>query len=165
MPLAILSRTVALGYQAIRSGDAQIVVAGGQESMSLAPHVMHLRQGVKMGPGTLVDSMIHDGLTDAMENIHMGITAENLAEKYQISREVQDAYAVQSQNRAEVAQRSGYFDQEIVPVEVKDRKGTQIFSKDEYIKEGSTVEGIQKLRAAFKEVGFIRRRKDKHNNG
>ncbi|XP_016957498.1 acetyl-CoA acetyltransferase [Drosophila biarmipes] len=148
-------KTVALGYQAIRSGDAQIVVAGGQESMSLAPHVMNLRQGVKMGPGTLVDSMIQDGLTDAMENIHMGITAENLAEKYQISREAQDAFAVQSQNRAEEAQKSGYFDKEIVPVEIKDRKGTQIFSKDEYIKPGSTVEGIQKLRAAFKEGGTI----------
>nr|AAL90309.1 RE07481p [Drosophila melanogaster] len=98
-------KTVALGYQAIRSGDAQIVVAGGQESMSLAPHVMHLRQGVKMGPGTMVDSMIHDGLTDAMENIHMGITAENLADKYNISREAQDAYAVLSQNRAEEAQK------------------------------------------------------------
>ncbi|KAH8350034.1 hypothetical protein KR084_011645 [Drosophila pseudotakahashii] len=148
-------KTVALGYQAIRSGDAQIVVAGGQESMSLAPHVMHLRQGVKMGPGTLVDSMVHDGLTDAMENIHMGITAENLAEKYQISREAQDAYAVQSQNRAEEAQKNGLFDKEIVAVEIKDRKGTQLFSKDEYIKAGSTVEGIQKLRAAFKEGGSI----------
>ncbi|EDW92815.1 acetyl-CoA acetyltransferase [Drosophila yakuba] len=148
-------KTVALGYQAIRSGDAQIVVAGGQESMSLAPHVMHLRQGVKMGPGTLVDTMIHDGLTDAMENIHMGITAENLADKYQISREAQDAYAVQSQNRAEEAQNKGYFDKEIVPVEIKDRKGTITFSKDEYIKAGSTVEGIQKLRAAFKEGGSI----------
>lgn len=123
--------------------------------MSLAPHVMLLRQGVKMGPGTLVDSMIHDGLTDAMENIHMGITAENLAEQYKISREEQDAYAVKSQNRAEEAQKNGFFDKEIVPVEIKDRKGTQIFNKDEYIKPGSTVEGIQKLRAAFKEVCFI----------
>ncbi|KAH8259269.1 hypothetical protein KR026_001554 [Drosophila bipectinata] len=148
-------KTVALGYQAIRSGDASIVVAGGQESMSLAPHVMLLRQGVKMGPGTLVDSMIHDGLTDAMENIHMGITAENLAEQYNISREEQDAYAVKSQNRAEEAQKNGFFDKEIVPVEIKDRKGTQIFSKDEYIKPGSTIEGIQKLRAAFKEGGSI----------
>ncbi|XP_017104042.2 acetyl-CoA acetyltransferase, cytosolic [Drosophila bipectinata] len=148
-------KTVALGYQAIRSGDASIVVAGGQESMSLAPHVMLLRQGVKMGPGTLVDSMIHDGLTDAMENIHMGITAENLAEQYNISREEQDAYAVKSQNRAEEAQKNGFFDKEIVPVEIKDRKGTQIFNKDEYIKPGSTVEGIQKLRAAFKEGGSI----------
>ncbi|KAH8385817.1 hypothetical protein KR200_002858 [Drosophila serrata] len=148
-------KTVALGYQAIRSGDAKIVVAGGQESMSLAPHVIHLRQGVKMGPGTLVDTMLHDGLTDAMENIHMGVTAENLAEQYQISREAQDAYAVQSQNRAEEAQKNGYFDKEIVPVEIKDRKGTQIFDKDEYIKVGSTVEGIQKLRAAFKNGGSV----------
>ncbi|KAH8255202.1 hypothetical protein KR038_003849 [Drosophila bunnanda] len=148
-------KTVALGYQAIRSGDAKIVVAGGQESMSLAPHVMHLRQGIKLGPGTLADTMIHDGLTDAMENIHMGVTAENLAEQYQISREAQDAYAVQSQNRAEKAQKNGYFDKEIVPVEIKDRKGTQIFDKDEYIKAGSTVEGVQKLRAAFKDGGSI----------
>lgn len=150
-----LCRTVALGYQAIRSGDAQIVIAGGQENMSLAPHVMHLRQGVKMGPGTLVDSMLNDGLTDAMENIHMGITAENLAEKYQISREAQDAYAVLSQQRAEEAQKAGYFDAEIVPVEIKDRKGTQLFAKDEYIKSGSNVGGLQKLRAAFKEGGTI----------
>ncbi|KAH8415618.1 hypothetical protein KR222_006645 [Zaprionus bogoriensis] len=148
-------KTVALGYQAIRSGDAQIVVAGGQENMSLAPHVMHLRQGVKMGPGTLVDSMINDGLTDAMENIHMGITAENLAAKYQISREAQDAYAVQSQQRAELAQQQGYFNDEIVPVEIKDRKGSTLFAKDEYIKAGSSVEGLQKLRAAFKESGTI----------
>ncbi|XP_001352456.2 acetyl-CoA acetyltransferase, cytosolic [Drosophila pseudoobscura] len=148
-------KTVVLGYQSIRSGDANIVIAGGQESMSLAPHVMHLRQGVKMGPSSFVDSMLHDGLTDAMENIHMGVTAEILAEKYNLSREAQDSYAVQSQTRAEEAQQKGYFDKEIVPVEIKDRKGTQIFSKDEYIKAGSTVEGVQKLRAAFKEGGTV----------
>lgn len=148
-------KTVVLGYQAIRSGDAQIIVAGGQENMSLAPHVMHLRNGVKMGPGTMVDSMLHDGLTDAMESIHMGITAENLAEQYQISREAQDASAVESQQRAELAQQQGYFDNEIVPVEIKDRKGTTLFSKDEYIKSGSSIEGLQKLRAAFKDNGTI----------
>ncbi|EDW33061.1 GL16175 [Drosophila persimilis] len=148
-------KTVVLGYQSIRSGDANIVIAGGQESMSLAPHVMHLRQGVKMGSSSFVDSMLHDGLTDAMENIHMGVTAEILAEKYNLSREAQDSYAVQSQTRAEEAQQKGYFDKEIVPVEIKDRKGTQIFSKDEYIKAGSTVEGVQKLRAAFKEGGTV----------
>ncbi|BFF98359.1 acetyl-CoA acetyltransferase cytosolic [Drosophila madeirensis] len=148
-------KTVVLGYQSIRSGDANVVIAGGQESMSLAPHVMHLRQGVKMGPGTLVDSMMHDGLTDAMENISMGLTAEIIAEKYNLSRDAQDAAAVQSQQRAEEAQQKGYFNKEIVPVEIKDRKGTQIFSKDEYIKAGSTVEGLQKLRAAFKEGGTI----------
>ncbi|SPP84755.1 acetyl-CoA acetyltransferase [Drosophila guanche] len=148
-------KTVVLGYQSIRSGDANVVIAGGQESMSLAPHVMHLRQGLKMGPGTLVDSMMHDGLTDAMENISMGLTAEIIAEKYNLSRDAQDAAAVQSQQRAEEAQQKGYFDKEIVPVEIKDRKGTQIFSKDEYIKAGSTVEGLQKLRAAFKEGGTI----------
>ncbi|KAH8303687.1 hypothetical protein KR018_011688, partial [Drosophila ironensis] len=148
-------KTVVLGYQAIRSGDAKIVVAGGQESMSQAPHVMLLRTGVKMGPATLVDSMVHDGLTDAMERIHMGITAENLAEQFHISREAQDAQAVRSQNLAEEAQKCGYFDKEIVPVEIKDRKGTQLFNKDEYIKPGTTIEGVQKLRAAFKEGGTI----------
>lgn len=144
-----------LGYQAIRSGDAKIVIAGGQESMSSAPHVVHLRQGIKMGPATLLDTMVHDGLTDAMNQIHMGITAENLAEKYQISREAQDAQALQSQQLAEQAQKLGYFDAEIVPVEIKDRKGTQIFSKDEYIKAGSTLEGLQRLRPAFKEGGTV----------
>ncbi|XP_017850239.1 acetyl-CoA acetyltransferase isoform X2 [Drosophila busckii] len=148
-------KTVALGYQAIRSGDAQIVLAGGQESMSLAPHVMHLRQGVKMGTGSLIDSMINDGLTDAMDLIHMGVTAENLAERYQISREAQDAYAVESQKRAEQAQSNGWFDAEIVPVEIKDRKGSQMFAKDEYIKSGSSIEALQKLRAAFKEGGTV----------
>ncbi|XP_068143356.1 acetyl-CoA acetyltransferase, cytosolic [Drosophila tropicalis] len=148
-------KTVTLGYQAIRSGDASIVIAGGQENMSLAPHTIYLRQGVKMGPGTMVDSMVNDGLTDAMENIHMGITAENLADKFTISREAQDAYAVESQKRAENAQVKGYFDKEIVPVEIKDRKGTQTFSKDEYIKTDCSIEGLQKLRAVFKEGGTI----------
>ncbi|XP_017863104.1 PREDICTED: acetyl-CoA acetyltransferase [Drosophila arizonae] len=148
-------KTVVLGYQAIRSGDAKIVIAGGQESMSSAPHVVHLRQGIKMGPATLLDTMVHDGLTDAVNQIHMGITAENLAEKYQISREAQDAQALQSQQLAEQAQKLGYFDAEIVPVEIKDRKGTQIFSKDEYIKAGSTLEGLQRLRPAFKEGGTV----------
>ncbi|KAH8372506.1 hypothetical protein KR093_011775 [Drosophila rubida] len=148
-------KTVTIGYQAIRSGDAKIVVAGGQESMSLAQHTMHLRQGVKLGSSTMVDSLLSDGLTDAMEQIHMGVTAENLAEKYQISREAQDALAVESQKRAAFAQQQGYFDNEIVPVEIKDRKGSTLFAKDEYIKGDSSVEGLQKLRAAFKEGGTV----------
>ncbi|XP_061391515.1 acetyl-CoA acetyltransferase, cytosolic [Musca vetustissima] len=148
-------KTIALGYQAIRCGDSSIVVCGGQENMSLAPHTMHLRQGVKMGPATMQDSMIHDGLTDAMENIHMGITAENLAMDYNISREEQDKYAVRSQNLAENAQKSGFFDKEITPVEIVDRKGTVIFDKDEYIKYGASVEGLQKLKPCFIKDGTV----------
>lgn len=142
-------KTVSLGYQSIRCGDANIVICGGQENMSLAPHVMHLRQGIKMGPGTMVDSMQHDGLTDAMENIVMGITAENLAKEFQISREEQDNSAVRSQNLAETAQKNGYFDKEITPVEIVNRKGTIVFDKDEYIKYGTKVESLQKLKPCF----------------
>ncbi|KAH8302431.1 hypothetical protein KR044_006388 [Drosophila immigrans] len=148
-------KSVVLGYQAIRTGDAQIIVAGGQESMTQSPHTIHLRQGVKMGAATMVDSLLGDGLNDAMEQIHMGITAENLADKYQISREAQDAFALQSQQRASLAQKQGFFDSEIVAVELKDRKGTTQFASDEYIKADSTVEGLQKLRAAFKENGTV----------
>ncbi|EDV96003.1 acetyl-CoA acetyltransferase [Drosophila grimshawi] len=148
-------KTVVLGYQAIRAGDAQIVIAGGQENMSLAPHVMHLRQGVKMGPGTLVDSMLNDGLTDAMEQIHMGITAENLAEKYDISRTRQDASALDSQQRATQAQLAGHFEREIVAVEIRDRSGTELFAKDEYIKTNCSIEQLQKLRSAFKDGGTV----------
>ncbi|XP_073836264.1 acetyl-CoA acetyltransferase 2 [Musca autumnalis] len=148
-------KTVALGYQSIRCGDSSIAICGGQENMSLAPHVMHLRQGVKMGPATMLDTMIHDGLTDAMENIHMGITAENLAKEYNISREEQDKYAVRSQNLAENAQKSGFFDKEITPVEIVDRKGTITFDKDEYIKCGSSIEGLQKLKPCFIKDGTV----------
>ncbi|XP_030386261.1 acetyl-CoA acetyltransferase, cytosolic [Scaptodrosophila lebanonensis] len=148
-------KTVALAYQSIRAGDANIIIAGGQESMSLAPHVMLLRQGIKLGPGTMLDSMVHDGLTDAMENIHMGITAENLAEKFNISRAAQDEFAVLSQHRAEAAQKKGFFDSEIVPVEIVDRKGTQIFRNDEFIKPGSTVDALQKLKPYFKQAGTV----------
>lgn len=123
--------------------------------MSLAPHVMHLRQGVKMGPATMLDSMTHDGLTDAMENIHMGITAENLAKQYNISREEQDKYAVRSQNLAENAQKSGFFDKEITPVEIAERKGTITFDKDEYIKCGANIEGLQKLKPCFLKVFYL----------
>lgn len=140
---------MALAFQSIRCGDAKIVVCGGQENMSMAPHVMHLRQGVKMGPGTMVDSMIHDGLTDAFHNIHMGITAENLSKEFNISREEQDNSAVRSQNLAEEAQKNGYFDKEITPVEIVDRKGTTVIDKDEYIKHGTKLENLQKLKPCF----------------
>lgn len=148
-------RAVALAAQAIRAGDASIMVAGGQESMSLAPHAQYLRAGTKMGPLSLVDTMVHDGLTDAFNNYHMGITAENLAEKYQISREAQDAFAVASQNKAEAARASGRFADEIVPITIKGRKGDTIVDADEYIRAGATIEGMQALRPAFKKDGSV----------
>lgn len=148
-------RTVALAAQAIRAGDASIMVAGGQESMSLAPHAQYLRAGTKMGPLSLVDTMIHDGLTDAFNNYHMGITAENLAEKYQISREAQDQFATASQNKAEVARSSGRFADEILPVTVKGRKGDIIVDQDEYIRAGTTLEAMQALRPAFRKDGTV----------
>lgn len=122
--------------------------------MSMAPHVMHLRQGTKMGTANMIDSMIHDGLTDAFDNIHMGITAENLAKQYNISRSEQDEYAVHSQNLAENAQKNGYFAKEIVAVEIVERKGTIVFDKDEYIKHGTKVESLQKLKPCFVDVNI-----------
>ncbi|BBD97769.1 acetyl-CoA C-acetyltransferase [Sphingobium amiense] len=148
-------RAVALAAQAIRAGDARIMVAGGQESMSMAPHAQFLRAGAKMGPVSLVDTMIHDGLTDAFNNYHMGITAENLAEKYQISREAQDAFAVASQNKASAARAAGRFRDEIAPVTVKGRKGDTIVDTDEYIRDGATVEAMQSLKPAFKKDGTV----------
>ena len=148
-------RAVALAAQAIKAGDARIMVAGGQESMSLAPHAQMLRAGTKMGPVSLVDTMIHDGLTDAFQGYHMGITAENLAEKYQISREAQDEFAVASQNKAEAARASGRFADEILPVTIKGRKGDTIVDQDEYIRAGATIEALQGLRAAFKKDGTV----------
>ena len=149
-------RTVALGYQAIRNGDSEIVVAGGQESMSQAPHCMHLRNGVKMGNAPMVDTMIYDALTDAFNNYHMGVTAENVAQRWQITREQQDAFALASQNKAEAAQKAGRFKDEIVPVTVKGRKGDTIVDADEYPKHGTTLEALQKLRPAFmKENGTV----------
>jgi len=142
-------KSVAIGYHSILSGDNQIIIAGGQESMSKAPHAMHLRNGVKMGNSSMIDTMVHDGLTDAMNNIHMGLTAENLAKEYNISRQEQDIQAANSQNRAEAAQTAGFFDEEIVPVRIPSRKETIVFSKDEYIKPGTTVEGLSKLRPCF----------------
>ncbi|WP_370171708.1 acetyl-CoA C-acetyltransferase [Sphingobium abikonense] len=148
-------RAVALAAQAIALGDARIMVAGGQENMSLAPHAQFLRAGQKMGNVSLVDTMIVDGLTDAFNAYHMGITAENLAEKYQISREAQDAFAVSSQNKASAARSSGRFKDEIAPVTVKGRKGDTIVDTDEYIRDGATVEAMSGLKPSFKKDGTV----------
>jgi acetyl-CoA C-acetyltransferase len=148
-------RAVALGFQAIRNGDSRFVVAGGMESMSQAPHVMHLRNGVKMGDAQLVDSMIKDGLWDAFNGYHMGTTAENVAERWQITREQQDAFALASQNKAEAAQKAGRFKDEIVPVKITTRKGDVIVDTDEYPKHGTTLEALQKLRPAFSKTGSV----------
>uniref|UniRef100_A0A182JTB2 Acetyl-CoA acetyltransferase n=1 Tax=Anopheles christyi TaxID=43041 RepID=A0A182JTB2_9DIPT len=148
-------KTVALGYHAIRAGDADVIIAGGQESMSKAPHVMHMRSGTKMGEAKLVDSMLCDGLTDAFYDLHMGITAENLAKEYEIGREAQDTFAAKSQQLAEESQKKGYFTEEIVPVEVPGRKETIKFAADEYPKHGTTVEGLAKLRPCFIKEGTV----------
>ena len=148
-------RSVALAAQAIQTGNAAIMVAGGQESMSLAPHAQQLRAGTKMGPVSLVDTMITDGLWDAFNNYHMGITAENLAEKYQITREEQDAFATASQNKAEAARAAGRFKDEIAPVTVKGRKGDTIVDADEYIRAGATIEVMAGLKPAFKKDGTV----------
>ena len=146
-------RAVALGFQSIRNGDTKVVVAGGQESMSLSPHCMHLRNGTKMGPAEMVDTMIKDGLWDAFNGYHMGNTAENVAQKYQITRLEQDAFAASSQNKAEAAQKSGRFKDEIVPVTVKTRKGDVVVDTDEFPRHGTTAEALAKLRPAFTKEG------------
>ncbi len=148
-------RAVALGAQHIQLGDAGIVAAGGQESMSLSTHVAHLRAGVKMGDVKYIDSMIRDGLWDAFNGYHMGQTAENVAQQWQISREMQDEFAVASQNKAEAAQNAGKFDDEVIPFTVKTRKGEIIVDKDEYIRHGATIEAMQKLRPAFTKDGSV----------
>jgi acetyl-CoA C-acetyltransferase len=148
-------RTVALGYQAILLGDSQIVVAGGQESMSQAPHCIHLRGGVKMGDADLVDTMIRDGLWDAFNGYHMGNTAENVATRWQITREEQDEFAARSQARAEAAQKAGRFKDEIVPVRIATRRGEAIVDADEHPKHGTTVEVLAKLRPAFDKNGTV----------
>ncbi len=148
-------RAVALGAQHIQLGDASIVAAGGQESMSLSPHVAHLRAGHKMGDMKFIDSMIKDGLWDAFNGYHMGQTAENVAEKWQISRDMQDEFAVASQNKAEAAQKAGKFDDEVVAFTVKTRKGDIVVDKDEYIRHGATIEAMQKLRPAFTKDGSV----------
>src|SRR6201986_4629755 len=139
-------RAVALGYQAIVNGDSDIVVAGGQESMSMSPHCQHLRNGVKMGNFELIDTMIKDGLWDAFNGYHMGTTAENVARQWQITRAMQDEFAVASQNKAEAAQKAGRFKDEIVPVTVKTRKGDVVVDADEYPKHGTTLEKVAGLR-------------------
>jgi acetyl-CoA C-acetyltransferase len=148
-------RAVALGAQHIQLGDAAIIVAGGQESMSLSPHVANMRPGQKMGDMQFVDSMIKDGLWDAFNGYHMGQTAENVANQWQISRDMQDEFAVASQNKAEAAQKAGRFIDEIVPFTIKTRKGETIVDADEYIRQGATMEAMQKLRPAFDREGSV----------
>jgi acetyl-CoA C-acetyltransferase len=146
-------RAVALAAQHIQLGDADVVAAGGQENMTLSPHVAHLRSGTKMGDVKYIDSMIRDGLWDAFNNYHMGQTAENVAARWQISRDAQDEFAVASQNKAEVAQKSGKFADEITPFTVSTRKGDIIVEADEYIRHGATLEAMQKMRPAFQRDG------------
>ncbi|MCE9521538.1 MAG: acetyl-CoA C-acyltransferase, partial [Alphaproteobacteria bacterium] len=149
-------RSVALGYQAVVNGDSSIVIAGGQESMSMAPHAAYLRAGQKMGGLEFIDTMIKDGLWDAFNGYHMGNTAENVAREWQITREQQDHFAVASQNKAEAARKAGRFKDEIVPVVIKERKGEKTVETDEYIRDGVTYDSIKDLRAAFlKEGGTV----------
>src|SRR5579863_4865424 len=148
-------RAVALGMQQIAGGDAHIIVAGGQESMSMAPHAAYLRSGVKMGEMKLVDTMLQDGLIDAFHGYHMGNTAENIARKWQITREEQDRFAVGSQNKAEAAQKAGRFKDEIAPVTVKTRKGDVVVDADEYPRAGSTYDAMAKLKPAFSKDGTV----------
>ena len=148
-------RTVALGFQAIKVGDCDIVVAGGQESMSQAPHCAHLRDGQKMGDMKFVDTMIKDGLWDAFNGYHMGNTAENVAQKWQLTRDEQDEFAAKSQQKAEAAQKEGRFAEEIVPVTIKTRKGEVVVDTDEYPKHGTSVESLGKLRPAFDKEGTV----------
>ena len=148
-------RAVALGAQHIQLGDADIVAAGGQENMSMAPHAAHLRTGHKMGDVKYLDTMLSDGLMDAFEGYHMGQTAENVANQWQITREMQDEFALASQNKAEAAQKAGRFDDEVIPFTVKTRKGDVVVDKDEYIRHGATIENMQNLRPAFAKDGSV----------
>lgn len=148
-------RSVALASQQVMTGDAKVVLAGGQENMSMSPHLVHVRSGTKMGNLDLTDSMLKDGLLDAFNNYHMGNTAENLVEKWQITREMQDALAVVSQNRAEAAQKADKFVEEIVPVTVKTRKGPVVVDKDEHIRHGVTIDSLAKIPPAFKSDGSV----------
>ena len=148
-------RAVALGAQHVTLGDAKIVIAGGQENMSLSPHVAHLRAGQKMGDLNFIDSMIRDGLWDAFNGYHMGQTAENVANQWQISRDMQDQFALESQNKAEAAQKAGKFADEIIGFTVKTRKGDIVVDADEYIRHGATLDSMQKLRPAFTKDGSV----------
>lgn len=148
-------RAIAIGMQQIVTGAASVIVAGGQESMSMAPHCAHLRAGVKMGDLKMLDTMIRDGLTDAFHGYHMGVTAENVARQWRLSRQEQDSFAVASQNKAEAAQKAGRFQDEIVPFTVKGRKGDTLVENDEYIKHGVTMDSVGKLRPAFDKEGTV----------
>ena len=148
-------RAVALGYQQVLEGSAKIVIAGGMESMSQAPHVLHLREGTKMGDAKMIDTMIKDGLWDAFNGYHMGNTAENVARQWQITRDEQDRFAVASQNKAEAAKKSGKFKDEITPVTIKTRKGDVVVAEDEYIRDGATLDAMTKLRPAFEKDGTV----------
>jgi acetyl-CoA C-acetyltransferase len=148
-------RAVAIGMQQIVNGDAGIIVAGGQESMSQAPHAAHMRNGTKMGDFKLIDTMIKDGLWDAFNGYHMGTTAENVAQRWQLTRDEQDKFAVASQNKAEAAQKAGKFKDEIVPVTVPGRKGDVVVDQDEYIRPGTTLDAVAKLRPAFSKDGTV----------
>ena len=148
-------RAVALGLQQIANGDAKVIVAGGMESMSMAPHAAHMRSGTKMGDMKMLDTMLKDGLIDAFHGYHMSITAENVAAKWQISRDEQDKFALGSQNKAEAAQKAGRFKDEIVPFTVKTRKGDIVVDQDEYIRHGATLDSLQKLKPAFTKEGSV----------
>ena len=148
-------RAIALGMQQIATGDARVIIAGGQESMSLSPHAEHLRAGVKMGDYKMIDTMIRDGLWDAFNGYHMGNTAENVAKQYQITRDDQDKFALASQNKAEAAQKAGKFKDEIVAVTIKGRKGDTVVDQDEYIRHGATIDAMQKLKPAFDKDGTV----------
>ncbi|MAM34750.1 MAG: acetyl-CoA C-acyltransferase [Micavibrio sp.] len=148
-------RSIALGYQALLAGDADIIVAGGQENMSLSPHAAHLRDGIKMGDAKMVDTMIKDGLWDVYNDYHMGVTAENIVEKYGFTKEDQDKFAANSQQKAEAAIKGGKFKDEITPVTVPNRKGDIVFEEDEFPRAGTTSEGLGKLRGAFKKDGTV----------
>lgn len=148
-------RAVANAYAALRSGDSRIVVAGGMESMSLAPHAIHLRGGVKMGNAEMTDTMIKDGLWDAFNGYHMGMTAENVAKKFELTRHMQDEFALSSQTKAEAAIKAGKFKDEIVPITIKDRKGEVVVEQDEFPRFGATLEGLTKLKPAFQKDGTV----------
>ena len=148
-------RTVAIGMQQIANGDAEVIVAGGQESMSMAPHAAHMRAGTKMGDFKLVDTMLRDGLLDAFNGYHMGSTAENVAQRWQLTREDQDQFAVASQNKAEAAQKAGRFKDEIAPFTIATRKGDVVVENDEYIRAGTTLDSVAKLRPAFSKDGTV----------
>jgi acetyl-CoA C-acetyltransferase len=148
-------RAVAMGLQAIANDDASIVVAGGQENMSLSPHAIYMRSGLKMGPGEMVDTMIKDGLWDAYNNYHMGVTAENVAQRHQITREMQDEFAANSQQKAEAAIKEGRFKAEIVPITIKEKKGDRVVDTDENPRPGTTAESLSKLKPAFSKDGTV----------